>query len=265
MKFWKMSGAGNDFVAFDDRDGRLEGALTPEFISRVCTRGLSVGADGVLILRPDPDLRFRMIYHNSDGGRAAMCGNGGRCAAVLAGRLGLVEEGLFEFGSDSGVHTAELVSSTSAKIWMTEPTLHYPRLDLNRAGRSFPVCMVDAGVPHAVVVTENLDDETFEAAAGLRSHPRAGPEGANVDLVRLEPDGTLTVRTYERGVEGETLACGTGALAAVFCLARRKESFALPATLRVRSGLTLKVGRDDHGWWLEGEARVVYEGGLVEP
>jgi diaminopimelate epimerase len=265
MRFWKMSGAGNDFLAFDDRKGSLEKKLTPELISRICTRGLSVGGDGIIILRGDSDLSFRMIYYNSDGGRAAMCGNGGRCAAVLARELGMVEREPFLFRSDSGEHRAEILTSSSARIWMTEPGILFLRRELKLNGTSFSICLVDTGVPHAVVVTDDMGDSAFHAASGLRSHPEVGPEGANVDLVRIDGRQALSIRTFERGVEGETLACGTGALAAAFCLWNRKGRIELPVSLKVGSGLTLDVGRDDYGWWLRGEARIVYEGDLLDP
>ncbi len=265
FEFTKMSGAGNDFIVLDRTGNPDSRGPSPGFIAGVCRRGLGVGADGLLeLLPPRGDEAFAMSYFNSDGGRASMCGNGARCICTFAHSRGLVRIGEpFDFSSDSGLHHGLVLSHDSARIWMTEPSVAFlgKPMDL---GMKWPVSLVDTGVPHAVVLRERLDDGTFEKMAPLlRHHPETGPAGANADWAMLQPDGSLSLRTYERGVEGETLACGTGAVAAVLVCLETVPGFRLPASVRVASGLSLTVGRDGGGWWLSGEARAVYRGVLL--
>lgn len=264
IPFTKMSGAGNDFIVFDDVRGGLTPLLTPEALKRICTRGTGVGADGVLILLPPRgDEAFTMRYHNADGGRAAMCGNGARCICCFARSRGFVAmDRDFTFRSDSGLHRGRVLGRNSARVWMTNPRIHFleRRMDF---GLSVPVSLVDTGVPHAVVFRDSTDDGTFERhARNLREHPSLAPQGANADWAVLQPDGSVRLRTFERGVEGETLACGTGAVAVVVVLKESFPDFPLPVSVRVRSGLTLTVGFDRDAWWLAGPANVVYRGYL---
>lgn len=267
FEFTKMSGAGNDFIVIDSTANPESNGPPREFIAALCRRGLGVGADGLLELLPPKDGEaFRMSYFNSDGGRASMCGNGARCISTYAFSRGLVRMGEpFDFTSDSGLHHGVVITPDSARIWMTEPSVSYLERPVDLDGL-WPVSLVDTGVPHAVVIRERLDDGTFEKLApGLRNHPETGPAGANADWVMLLPDGSLSLRTFERGVEGETLACGTGAVAAVLVCHETMPGFGLPARVRVASGLSLTVGRDSVGWWLSGEARAVYRGVLISP
>lgn len=265
FEFTKMSGAGNDFIVLDSTNKPDSRGPSPDFIARICMRGLGVGADGVLeLLPPRNGEAFRMSYFNSDGGRASMCGNGARCICSFAYSRGLVKIGEpFTFISDSGLHHGLVLTPDSARIWMTEPTVSFIGKTLEQ-GMPFPVSLVDTGVPHAVVLRESLDDGTFEKMAPvLRRHPGTGPHGANADWAMVLPDGSLSLRTFERGVEGETLACGTGAVAAVLVCLETLPGFRLPAVVRVASGLSLTVGRDELGWWLSGEARAVFRGVLL--
>lgn len=265
LDFVKMSGAGNDFIVVDNRDGSLDGTLSGPFIASLCARGLSVGADGLLELREDAGSAFRMKYYNSDGRVADMCGNGGRCIVEYAFSIGMVEPGMaFEFRSDSGVHRAMVTGRDESRIWMTPPTVHYLDRKTELGGFLLGVSLVDTGVPHAVVITEGPESPPFrDIAPVLRSHPSFGAAGANANYL-WRRDGGLFMRTWERGVEGETLACGTGAVACAICAAGLM-GVEVPVGITVRSGLTLEVGNDDHGWWLQGEAREVYRGILVHP
>ncbi len=264
----KLSGAGNDFIALDDRDGLAGPLLAGGTVREICRRGLSVGADGVLVLRPgsSPGSAFSMLYMNSDGSEAAMCGNGARCIAVYASMLGIVESGSpFEFESGAGRHRAVVTSDRSARVWTARPAVTGRAVLETDAGR-VELVLVDSGVPHAVRLTAPGGDSDFERVAPLvRNHPKLAPEGANADYLEVAPDGSLTLRTWERGVEGETLACGTGALAAV--AAARSEGIRLPdpAAVTTRGGLRLTVGTDGDGWWLEGEARPVFAGETLHP
>ncbi len=265
LRFTKMSGAGNDFIVVDNTGGDLSPLLTGAFIAGICRRKTGVGADGLLeLLPPARGGVFSMGYYNSDGGRAPMCGNGARCICRFAAAAGLVEEGVeFLFTSDSGLHRGLVASGDTARVWMTEPSVAFLEREIN-FGPVWPVSLVDTGVPHAVTVRSHIHDGSFERwAEALRSHPDLGPGGANADWVKPLADGALEIRTFERGVEGETLACGTGAVAAALVMAKTTPGFRLPVEVLVKSGLKLTVGRDSHGWWLDGQAAEVYRGTMT--
>jgi diaminopimelate epimerase len=266
IEFWKISGAGNDFILLRNFDGALDGILTEEFISSVCSRSTSVGADGLIELSSDSDTAFRMKYWNRDGISAAMCGNGARCACVFADRIGILEGGSrFTFRSDAGIHTGEVTSDSTARIWLTDPVTGFLGKNLDYGGR-YPVSYVVAGVPHAVLFATDPDDSEFDRFAEiLRRHEEFQPGGANVDYAFISGRHSITLRTFELGVESETLACGTGAVAAVLCARELfPDMLSLPVQVQVRSGLQLEVGQDEQGWWLMGEARIVYRG-YLEP
>lgn len=256
-----MSGAGNDFVVLDNMDSSLDRFLTEENIRNICRRRLSVGADGLLTLEPDREFPFRMVYFNRDGGEAEMCGNGGRCTAMFAHLRGHVNGSEpFSFRSSAGVHRAVVTGPASSRIWLTEPVIYFQLRKVSVEGKAFQVSFLNTGVPHAVVFTTDDDEELFlRTAPLLRRHEVFGKSGANVDFVYSTGNSRLNIRTWERGVEGETLACGTGAVAAAVC-AGSLMGMELPVHLKTRSGMVLIVGSDSHGWWLEGEARLVYSG-----
>ena len=264
MKFWKMSGAGNDFIMVDNRGGALSAVLSPEAIASLCRRGLSVGADGLIEIMESSGNSFRMRYSNSDGGEAQMCGNGARCICRFACELGMVAMGeMFSFESAAGVHRGLVTGDSEARIWMTEPVLHWPSGRI-LAGTDLETGFADTGVPHAVVFARNIEDGNFEKFAPLvRSAQEFGPAGANANWVQVQPNGSLLMRTWERGVEGETLACGTGAVASALIASTVYEDVALPVTVRVKSGLELTVGKDSNGWWLQGESRFIYRGETI--
>lgn len=261
MKFFKMSGAGNDFIMVDNRTGELSETLSAERIASLCRRGLAVGADGLIELIESSEHSFRMKYSNSDGCPADMCGNGARCICRFASELGIVTPGReFTFESAAGVHRGLVTGPAEARVWMTDPRLHWLSEKID-AGASFDAGFADTGVPHAVVFSGDIEDGMFERyAPRLRSAAEFGPDGANVNWVRVLPDGSLAVRTFERGVEGETLACGTGAVASALIGSSLYSNVRLPVAIRVRSGLELAVGKDSFGWWLQGESRFIYLG-----
>jgi diaminopimelate epimerase len=264
LEFVKMSGAGNDFIMVDNRDGAYSSLLSGNTISQLCRRGLSVGADGLIEIRNDPEHSFAMKYYNSDGSAADMCGNGARCICRFALELGLVQLGsVFSFTSDAGVHHGLVTGDNEARIWTTEPVLHFLRKSMD-IGIPISPGFADTGVPHVVVFASDIEDGSFEKYAPLlRCHPEFGPEGANVNWVKVNSDGSLVLRTFERGVEGETLACGTGAVASALISSERVDFVTLPVRIAVRSRLVLTVGRDLLGWWLEGESRIVYRAETV--
>ena len=214
LRFLKMHGAANDFVVIDHRRRFLPDDLGP-LVSRLCDRRRGVGADGVLLLESDPELDFAMRYYNSDGQAADYCGNGARCLARLALDLGLGDGGRVRFRTAVGVQQAG-ATEDGRRI-----ALEFGRVDSGgepcavvAAGREFRGRWITAGVPHFVTPVERVEwVPVAEWGSALRHHERFGAAGANVDFVAPLPSGRVAMRTYERGVEAETLACGSGAIA----------------------------------------------------
>jgi diaminopimelate epimerase len=259
-----MTGAGNDFIVIDDRSNAI-GDDARELARELCRRRVSVGADGLILVVPSARCEFRMRYFNADGSEADMCGNGGRCVARFAHDLGISGPDM-QFESRSGVHRA-VVDGDSVRLGMTEPramlldyhiTLHGERVVLHR---------VNTGVPHALLEVEGLDCyPVVEKGRAIRMHEAFIPEGTNADFVSLLPDGSIALRTYERGVEDETLACGTGAVASAVVMAALGR-VRPPVPVRTRGGGTLVVDfyMSDLGFCdvtLTGDAVTVYRGAI---
>ncbi len=244
-----MHGAGNDFVVVDRRAlPALAGAGEEEvaaFVRAVCDRRRGVGADGVLFLDAAGDdaaagLDFHMRYFNRDGGRATLCGNGGRCLAAFAAARGLGRDGRLVFASDAGRHEANVRGD---RVELLIGDIVAPRLDrgfLTPAGE-VRAGQVTVGVPHVVIEVEDVDAvDLAKFAPPLRAHSDLGPAGANVDVAQVTGPDRVRLRTFERGVEGETLACGTGAAATAIVLVAAGRVRA-PVTLAVASGDELVV------------------------
>lgn len=231
MVFYKYHGAGNDFLIADGRDENID--LTAQQIASVCDRHTGVGADGVMVLERDPDLDFRMRYYNSDGSGGMMCGNGGRCIVAFAADLGFTH---FSFNAPDGQHIAELVpgAETSAAFSKTPRIVRLKMRDVSGAepylcdasaqlnlGLISPARLsgcdwfLDTGTRHLVHFVDNVADyDVIGEGCRLRHDPRFAPQGVNVNFVQVNvPGQEITVRTFEKGVEDETLACGTGIVA----------------------------------------------------
>lgn len=253
VPFWKMSGAGNDFVLLD---GLPEGRSGPALARKLCGRHEGVGADGLLVMSRRAG-KIRLDYWNADGS-SAFCGNGSRCAALWASARGWAKGPEFELATNRGPLTARLTGKGRAEVSMPAPKdLRLGRV-LNVGGHPVPVHTVDTGVPHAVVFVPDIG--TIDVAAAgrpLRFHKALGRAGANVDFVEIAKEALL-LRTYERGVEDETLACGTGIVAAAF-VARVLGFGGSPAKVKVRGGATLSVSFDE-GPKLEGPGEIVFTG-----
>lgn len=275
IRFFKMTGTGNDFILIDNRQRLIDADACGDFVRSACRRKRSVGADGVILVENDPEVDFRWRFFNADGSEAEMCGNGARCAARFAFLTGIVDAPRMAFRTLAGVVGAELLD-TKVKVQMPLP--HGQRMDLGveAEGRRFTLDFINTGVPHAVCFIdseEELDSLEVERwGRAIRFHPEFLPAGTNVDFVRVRDPRRIAVRTYERGVEGETLACGTGCIAAVLAAASRGRA-ASPVEVEVRSGeiLTLHFREAVEGGdpgsrfaevLLSGEARVVYEADL---
>ncbi|MFA5975971.1 MAG: diaminopimelate epimerase [Elusimicrobiota bacterium] len=219
IPFWKMSGSGNDFVVIDNRR-RLLSKNIAGWARRLCDRHFGVGADGLLLLEPSRQTEFRMVYFNSDGSRARMCGNGARCIAWAAKEWGVVGQ-QFDFQTDAG-RVQGHVAGEIVRITLSDPRDYQPALMVKATGQSYRLMFINTGVPHAVVLVSDVKKVRIaEEGRALRFHRAFGPEGANVNFVQRLNDHTLRVRTYERGVEGETLACGTGVSASAIAASLR--------------------------------------------
>jgi len=263
LAFTKMNGAGNDFVMLDNRDRRI--TLAPAAIARLCDRHRGIGADGLLAAEPPEgaaDLRMR--YYNADGGEAEMCGNGARCFARFAQRLLGDGRPRVSFETPAGTIHADLAGEL-VTLRMSDPKDLRPDAELDLAGNRRIVGFLNTGVPHAVVFVDNLDStDVLAEGRAARFHPAFAPAGTNANFVAVHAPGRLSIRTYERGVEGETLACGTGVCAVALAHAA-KENLDGPVDVRVRGGDTLRVSfvRTPDGFrdvTLTGPADFVFEG-----
>jgi diaminopimelate epimerase len=271
VRFHKMTGSGNDFVFLDGRETTLD-AWPAERIERICNRRDGVGADGVVILEPAVEAAVRMVYFNADGSRAGMCGNAALCSARLIQHLGLVPGNGVTLLTDTGPVETRWVGPG----WMAElrlPDFQAPvEVRLSLAPGERRMASVVVGVPHLVVLVDDTGEVNVAGRGrSLRQDPLFEPLGTNVNFVsRAEGDADCPwrMRTYERGVEGETLACGTGTVAVAFSLAQWGES-QLPVRIKSTGGRTYSVSGDlKDGWavgpWLCGEGRLVFGGTLDE-
>lgn len=271
LSVYKMTGSGNDFVMVDGRASSPDD-WSPEDIRAVCARGTGLGADGVVFVEPgsSPDA-IRMIYFNSDGSRAALCGNAALCTTRLAAHLGLTNGTLLHLETDSGTYeTRSAGEGGRAELHLAPVAVPVvlPRLRLQPGEERAALSVV--GVPHLVVLVPDVGQvDVAQRGKALRNDPALGAAGANVNFV--SPGGAPSewrIRTYERGVEGETLACGTGAVAAG-CTLEHWDQATLPVTLCTRSGrgLLIKARRTASGGyddvWLVGEAMMVFRGVLI--
>jgi diaminopimelate epimerase len=268
LRFWKMSGSGNDFVVVDARAGVPEDLTAPGTVKRLCARGTGVGADGLVLLEEDRSADFRMVYYNSDGSRAEMCGNAALCITRLAADLGAGNATGMRFGSDAGTISARIGVDARPEVDLAPVTDIRPDAGLLTETGELRIGFADAGVPHLVVLCKDVEKVDVVSRGGpLRRHASL-PRGANVNFVSRVGEG-WAMRTFERGVEGETLACGTGAAAVAVLLNAWGESGERTA-LTTRSGERLAVRltavAGSGGWVpsLSGQGRIVFQGELVE-
>ncbi len=267
ISFFKLSGSGNDFIIIDNRDLSLQIVDLPAFVRKVCQRKISVGADGLFLIEPSEIADFKWRFFNSDGSVAEMCGNGSRCVARYAFENGITGRTM-SIETLAGVITAEVFEET-VKVRLTKPSPLQPDRKILLNGQDCFVDFVDTGVPHAVYFVDDLEVcPVFEEGRKIRQCEAFQPRGTNADFASVQDRQKMRVRTYERGVEDETLACGTGVVASVLAAASRKlvES---PVDVTVQSGETLRVyftHRDGvfEEIYLEGKVKMVYQGLLFE-
>ncbi|SEM40842.1 diaminopimelate epimerase [Syntrophus gentianae] len=268
MNFFKMSGSGNDFILVDNRGGALaEIKDIPAFVQAVCRRKVSVGADGVILVESSERADFRWRFFNADGSEVEMCGNGGRCVARFAFLQGIAGERM-SFETVAGIIDAE-VRGDVVKLRLTEPSALQADRAIPIQDEMLTVDSLNTGVPHVVAFVKDLDAfDVFRYGRALRYSEAYAPAGTNANFVTVTGPHSLSVRTYERGVEDETLACGTGSVASALAAAARGEVTS-PVEVTVRSGEILKIHFDKidgafRNVYLEGRVRVVYEGRLWE-
>jgi diaminopimelate epimerase len=267
LDFVKMSGAGNDFIMLDNRLHMISLPLLQKLARRLCPRGAAVGADGLIALKAPPgsDFDFAWDFLNADGSVAEMCGNGARCAARFAKDIGLAGDNMV-FATLAGPIQAAILENNMVKVGLTAPSGYYRDLELEAGGKKFQLAGVNTGVPHTVVECADLETVPVKVwGQALRRHEHFAPAGSNVNFAcRLDPH-TIRVRTYERGVEDETLACGTGATAAALVMAA-KHQMASPLEVQVKSGDRLLVYFNAPGDFsavaLQGPGKYIYTGKL---
>lgn len=255
VPFWKMNGSGNDFVVVDNRVSIVTESLKSEWVRRVCRPRVAIGADGVVFIESLTGQRessgraphFSWRYFNADGSEGEMCGNGAMCGARFAIDLGIAPNPC-AFETPSGIVNAKMRNVDGVQtVWLTIPDTGPVELDVHIEldGEFLAAHVVDVGVPHVVLLVDDADawplGRVFqETGRAVRKHERFGPAGTNVNIVSPRDDGSLRMRTYERGVEAETLACGTGAVASAV-VAAMLGFVDSPVTVRASSGRPLQV------------------------
>ncbi len=299
LNFTKMVGAGNDFIVFDSslkvtprrslsraksRDSGQESLKFKSFekiAKKLCDRRTGIGADGILVLEKSKKADFRMRVFNADGSVAEMCGNGLRCAVLYAGAHRCTRAPEHRSASKkikvetkAGIYEGEITAKNRVKVKMQEPKdlrLNFP---INVNGRKIKANFINTGVPHTVVFVEGLDRIGVDViGSGIRYHDEFKPKGTNVNFVEMIDDDNIKIRTYERGVEGETFACGTGAVAAAaisvlnFAGLRFKvKGLRLKVNVHTKGGVLKvyfeKIGAKIKNVYLEGEAKEVFKGGI---
>ena len=257
ISFYKYHGAGNDFIIVDNRKNLLE--WTPDFIRQLCNRRFGIGADGLMLLQQSENHDFSMRYFNADGREATMCGNGGRCIVAFAWKLGLISDET-EFMAVDGIHKAMRYTDGTIALKMTDVST------VEQIGNDF---FLDTGSPHYVIFVDDVDRmQVVEKGRKIRQDSSISAEGTNVNFVHVLKAGEIAVRTYERGVEDETYACGTGAVASAIGTYLYSETDIFSYTIQARGG-TLSVDfkhsrvKGFYDIWLTGPVEFVFKGQIA--
>ncbi len=264
-----MSASGNDFIVIDNREKQIldTGSWMLDFVKKICKRKINIGADGLLLIEGSEKADFKMRVFNPDGGEVEMCGNGARCVALWAKSKIKNQKSKCKIETEAGILEAEVVSDNTVKLKMSDPVDTRLNFKLLVGDKEYEVHTINTGVPHVVLFTEDLEKaKVKEIGKKIRYHQEFAPEGTNVNFIRVRDGNSLDIRTYERGVEDETLACGTGAAASAIIshlLGRTKA----PTKMHTKSGSILTVYFDfSHSkitdLYLEGDAEIIYQGVL---
>ena len=256
IEFYKYQGTGNDFVMIDNRTNFFP-KEDIQLIERLCDRRFGIGADGLILLENDSDTDFRMVYYNSDGNESSMCGNGGRCLVAFANQLGVISNQAIFMATD-GLHHASVGNDAIVSLQM---------IDVDEIQKKDSYTFLNTGSPHHVQIVEDLKNYNVkDNGASIRYGELYGEKGSNVNFVKKIDDDTFSVRTYERGVEDETLACGTGVTAVAIAMNATGETDKTSINLNVEGG-KLNVSFDkigDHftNVFLNGPAKFVFKGSI---
>jgi diaminopimelate epimerase len=252
FSFYKYQATGNDFILADNRSGRFQLSL-PQ-VQQLCDRHFGIGADGLMLVESHPQVDFKLVYYNSDGTQS-LCGNGSRAAVDFAQRLGLAGHHTVRFEAFDGMHEATRLPNGHVRLKMNDVTTVRPWQD----GQ-----FIHTGSPHVLQWVQNIQEyPVVEKGAQIRYHAAFAPGGTNVNFLEPQPDGSLYVRTYERGVEAETLSCGTGVTAAA--LAAANNGFHSPVRIQTKGGelqVEFKIGQGGtfSEIFLIGPAKMVFQG-----
>jgi diaminopimelate epimerase len=253
IEFYKYHGTGNDFVMIDNRNNDFQ--KSKNVIEQLCDRRFGIGADGLILLENDTDTDFRMVYYNSDGNQSSMCGNGGRCLVAFAKKLQLIENTTTFIATD-GLHHATIDENHLVSLQMKDvATIKFTENYI----------FLDSGSPHHITMVDDLKAlKIKDLGAKIRYSELYGAEGSNVNFVHQIAENEFAIRTYERGVEDETLSCGTGATAVAIAMNANKKTNANSITIQVEGG-TLEVSFIENNGkynsvFLKGPATFVFKG-----
>ncbi len=263
INFIKMSGGGNDFILIDNRRGLLPEKKSP-LVKQVCQRKISVGADGVVLVEKSGKADFKMRIFNPDGSEAEMCGNGARCVALFSYKEEIAKKNMC-FETKAGIIEAQIINDKKVKIKMSNPFDLKKDLELKINGKVLEGSFINTGVPHTVIFTSRVKSvEVEKIGRKIRRHKMFAPEGTNVDFVSLKNKTSIYLRTYERGVEAETLSCGTGSAASAI-IAGLKKGLKSPVKVITQSGeiytIYFRIKKEGiKEVYLEGPVAISYEG-----
>jgi diaminopimelate epimerase len=255
INFYKYQGAGNDFILIDNRSNGVKN-IDKQAVAKICDRRFGIGGDGLMLLENEPGFDFKMVYYNADGNEGSMCGNGGRCIVAFAKYLGIITD-MTKFLATDGVHHAKI---SEAGNWVSLQMIDVA--DINSDGEAY---VLNTGSPHYVKLTSDLETkDVYNEGYAIRNNETYKQDGINVNFVEKNGDGYF-VRTFERGVENETYACGTGVTAVALAMAKHDhQTGTITTPIKVLGGnLNIRFDYDGETFsniFLEGSAELVFEG-----
>ncbi len=267
ISFAKLSGAGNDFAIIDNRRGVIP-KNEADFVRKVCARRVSAGADGLLLVENSDIADFKMRYFNSDGSEVETCGNGARCIARFAYMEKIVPSSEMKFETRAGIYGAQVMHH-AVKLRMGDAVGMRLDFPIKLENGLHEISFANTGVPHVVYFVDDLEKvDVVKVGRETRHHEDFQPEGTNANFIRVKDEHYLDIRTYERGVEDETLACGTGCIASAI-VAAAKGKASSPVVAHTRGDYLLKIyftlePQGAKEVFLEGDARVIYRGHLLK-
>ena len=278
MIFWKVQASGNDFILIDCRNDKWPRSKYSRFAKQYCSRKVNVGADGILVVEGSKKANLRMRIFNADGSEAEMCGNGSRCFALWVTKYIMKKNKCsVKFDTAAGMIEANVdatdENAADVRVRLSDPAALSRDFSMVLSGRKTNVSFVNTGVPHAVIFTENLDTVNVQKRGyEVRHHKKFYPAGTNVNFVQMLRQDTIKIRTYERGVEDETLSCGTGtcasAIIAALSIDDSKHQYKMKVLTRIGEELTVEFRKEPDGKicdvWFCGKTFIVYEGNLLQ-